>query len=307
MSYFESIFNLIIFSLSLHETEGVLHNLTRKIVGGYDCSIEKYPFILSIRETKTMQHFCGGTLINPSFVLTAGHCMELHETNPHLITVLSGASEFNNGGLQRQPAKSIYIHSNFNPKDFSNDIALIHLEGAFDINDLTNVIKLPDVSIESDLTEVCELGKVMGWGHREKWVPEETNFKLSFTFDPVLQCVEIPLLTRRVCAAIDQGFLDQSFACAMGSGKDACQGDSGGPLLCGDVQYGIVSNGYGCAVKDQPGYYTRVDRFLVFIDHITTNIPKVVPRKYSRNLNRGENLSCSINIIVIYFLFVRFL
>lgn len=47
------------------------------------------------------------------------------------------------------------------------------------------------------------------------------------------------------------------------------QGDSGGPLTC--VQngsyyvYGIVSWGEQCGIKDKPGVYTQVTRFLNWI------------------------------------------
>ena len=48
-------------------------------------------------------------------------------------------------------------------------------------------------------------------------------------------------------------------------GRDACQGDSGGPLVCINdanepILYGAVSWGGACAMPDQPGLYTRINR-----------------------------------------------
>ena len=56
-------------------------------------------------------------------------------------------------------------------------------------------------------------------------------------------------------------------------GRDACQGDSGGPLVCINeenepILYGAVSWGGACAMPDQPGLYTRINRndFTVFLN-----------------------------------------
>ena len=51
----------------------------------------------------------------------------------------------------------------------------------------------------------------------------------------------------------------------MKGGRDACQGDSGGPLVCINdanepILYGAVSWGGACAMPDQPGLYTRINR-----------------------------------------------
>ena len=61
----------------------------------------------------------------------------------------------------------------------------------------------------------------------------------------------------------------------MKGGRDACQGDSGGPLVCINdanepILYGAVSWGGACAMPDQPGLYTRINRndFTVFLNKI---------------------------------------
>ncbi|XP_057318604.1 trypsin-like isoform X2 [Microplitis mediator] len=62
---------------------------------------------------------------------------------------------------------------------------------------------------------------------------------------------------------------EESEICATtgwGDTKTLHSGDSGGPLICNKTQVGIVSWGYGCAERQSPGVYTRVDHYLHWIN-----------------------------------------
>jgi hypothetical protein len=90
----------------------------------------------------------------------------------------------------------------------------------------------------------------------------------TYTAPNQLHEVSVNYLTNVECAAesiYPLRLLPVETMCATDRQEDGCQGDSGGPLIQkgnrvddnqDDVQVGVVSWGYGCAV--QPGVYARV-------------------------------------------------
>ena len=119
--------------------------------------------------------------------------------------------------------------------------------------------------------------KVAGWG--------VTN-QDSFEFPDVLMATEVDAVSNEECEA-SEGIIDgwfgpqiesyagqitDSMLCAEHiKERDSCQGDPGGPLVMegsnglADVQVGVVSWGFGCALDEFPGVYARVSIFYDWI------------------------------------------
>lgn len=110
--------------------------------------------------------------------------------------------------------------------------------------------------------------------------------------------VSVNYLTNVQCAQesiYSLGLLPVEVMCATDSREDGCQGDSGGPLVQkgnstfdneDDVQVGVVSWGYGCAV--QPGVYARVSEGYEWIKKQVCNHSNNPPDSFGCNSSTSE-------------------
>ncbi|XP_063570684.1 trypsin-3-like [Pongo abelii] len=89
-----------------------------------------------------------------------------------------------------------------------------------------------------------------------------------------LKCLDALVLTQAECKASYPGKITNSMFCVgfLEGGKDSCQGDSSGPVVSKGKLQGVVSWGYGCALKNRPGVYTKVYNYVDWIkDTIAAN------------------------------------
>ncbi|XP_066477721.1 urokinase-type plasminogen activator [Tiliqua scincoides] len=237
-----------------------------KVVGGNKAEIESQPWIAAIfRSGRKGQFVCGGSLIDPCWVLTAAHCFEKNP-DPSKFTVFLGKSALNTTDSKEQKfhVERIVVHEHFST-DYNNDIALLKIKSLYgqcaEDSQTVKTICLPtqDLVLRDDFQ--CEIA---GYGKESR---------TAIFYSRILKSTNVNLISQPLCQNkyYNGRTLNSNMFCAGDPQwkTDACQGDSGGPLVCEHdnrmVLYGIVSWGDGCAKEDKPGVYTRVTRYLPWI------------------------------------------
>jgi secreted trypsin-like serine protease len=225
-----------------------------RIINGLPTSPNRYPYVSSLLQTSEMKHMCGGTLIAPDIILTAGHCSGFFDS------IQVGKYDIINqqaGTFDHLIVEKHMAHPGFS-NVIMNDFALAKLYG-------TSSVQPIRINNRRNLPVVGEILSVMGWG-----VTVEGD---SDTASEVLRSINVSALSNDACnnssgiyegkSVSLAGYIVDNMLCAWNPDHDACQGDSGGPLIetesstQEDVQVGIVSWGLGCA-NTFPGVYARI-------------------------------------------------
>ncbi|CAL4158803.1 unnamed protein product, partial [Meganyctiphanes norvegica] len=236
-----------------------------RIVGGTETMLHEWPWQVALRyRSSTGQQFCGGSLISPSWVLTAAHCVQDLTTSQIVVSI--GDHDKTTGSdtshtVHRYITQKI-VHSDYNANTIINDISVIELSSPVQYSPGISPVCLPT----SQRTQLFdgEGATVTGWG--------TTSFQGSSS--DVLLEVTLPVISNPECASLYGFSIRGDQVCTYEEGKDSCQGDSGGPLVWLDddghyQQIGIVSYGIGCAARNRPGVYTRVTSFIDWIEQNT--------------------------------------
>ncbi|PIO35919.1 hypothetical protein AB205_0201160, partial [Aquarana catesbeiana] len=216
-----------------------------RVVNGENAVSGSWPWQVSLQDYTGM-HYCGGSVINNLWVVTAAHCpvRSFHRVVLGEFDLYSNAEP-----IQVKSIGRFFRHPQYNAQTAENDIALIKLSSPATLNDRVSPVCL---AASSDV------------------------FKEGETEPAKLQQVSLPLLTNTDCQRYFIPRIEASMICAGASGASSCKGDSGGPLVCQRngawTLAGVVSAGSPTCSPSSPGIYARVASLRSWVDQtVATN------------------------------------
>ncbi len=238
-------------------------SVRQEIVGGSNTTIEVNPWQVSLQSSNG-SHFCGGSVLNENWILTAQHCVNSGGYISKPGRILAGSTNRSGTGQVRTVAE-VVPYPGYSDPSMGRDIALLRLSTPLDLSG-PGVKAIPLVTSEdasAGATNAGVVARATGWG---------TTRSNGGSMPRTLQTVDVKLVSN---SQADASYSPENInitadqLAAAAPGKDSCQGDSGGPLtvLKGNTRVlaGVVSWGYGCADSRFPGMYARVSSYASWI------------------------------------------
>lgn len=257
------------------------------ITGGFEIDVSEAPYQVSIEYDN--KHWCGGSIINGRFILTAAHCLydggnRIDESS---FRVRVGMTDLDGSFSGRYSIVSATEHPNYTHGSFDFDFALLEINGTIRFNSLVQPVEL----ISDATAHAQNIGntvRVSGWGWTTPgMIPSPSN---------ELMAVDVPIISNAqadgqldISNPSHQDLTNRMLATSAISNNrlGACHGDSGGPLVfrqngVPDIQIGIVSWGIGgcLAGVNSPTIYSRILSVAEWIElnsiHLVVDGPSTV-------------------------------
>jgi secreted trypsin-like serine protease len=236
------------------------------VVGGGRADPVQWPFAVAIFRKGHMH--CSGSVIGPTKVLTAGHCVA--GFNLANFQVIIGRPTLRDAAVgQAIGVTSGRVHPDFEQTGL-HDVAVLNLAQPTSVTPVA--LATPDQNAAT--TPVGAQLRVAGYGATNPFGSHLSGFLKTTIEQSRADSRCLKAFTRDL-------FAPESMICALGALKknpgrfkihtSACSGDSGGPLVAdtatGPIEVGTVSYGGAlCGLPAAPTVYSRVSSSLDFIN-----------------------------------------
>jgi|GEM_PF-2103951 len=237
-----------------------------QIIAGSAAPVGSWPSMAALEgHFSTFVSHCGGTVIAPHWVITAGHCTYGNDAplTADQMTVTTGRPDLGDTSRgQTIQVAQIIRHPGYRIDLVGQDIALLRLATATSAPPMQVATQDAVASYRSP----AGVANTAGWGWTAPGNSGTTSQTLNETY--------VPLRTNADCAAglaAVAPFEPSNMVCAGASGPTAtttCHGDSGGPLVVfagnAPVLWGLTSWGVA-RCDDGLTAFTRVAAFESFL------------------------------------------
>lgn len=236
------------------------------VVGGNRADPVQWPFAVAIFRKGRMH--CSGSIIAPTKVLTAGHCVD--GFNLANFQVIIGRPTLRDTSVGAAiGVTSGVVHPDFEQTGL-HDVAVLNLAQPTSVTP----VQLATPAVNAMTTGVGAQLQVAGYGATNPFGTHLSGFLKTTVEQARTDSRCLKAYTRDL-------FAPESMICALGGPRkhggrfkihtSACSGDSGGPLVAstatGPIEVGTVSFGGAlCGLPSAPSVYSRVSASFDFIE-----------------------------------------